>query len=102
MRLSSPPETGSTPSDYNQGPGNVSMTTNNQNQGTDNAKLRSIAEDYGFSPLYVTFGGRHAYVYTNAKASWNKKEKKQKAAELQQVYRSEYPKYQVRVHVLNS
>ncbi|WP_125557784.1 hypothetical protein [Salibacterium salarium] len=100
-RLLDPTETGWSPSDYNQGPGNESMTTNNQNQGTDNAKVKSVAEDAGFSPLYVTFGGRHAYIYANANDSWSKKEKKQKTEKLQQQYKREFPKYQVRVHVLN-
>ncbi|MFZ4453005.1 hypothetical protein [Salibacterium aidingense] len=94
-------EKGVTPSDYNQGPGDVSMTTKKQNQGNDKARVRAIAENLGFSPMYVTFGGRHAYVYTNSDQSWSKQEKKEKQQELKQKYKQELPRYQVHVNVLN-
>ncbi|MGY4688400.1 hypothetical protein [Salibacterium sp. K-3] len=90
-----------TPSDYNQGPGDVSMTTKEQNQGNDNARVKDIARRLGFSPKYVTFGGRHAYLYTTGDASWNKKQKQKKQQELKQQYKQEFPRYQVHVTVLD-
>ncbi|MFD2707075.1 hypothetical protein [Salibacterium lacus] len=89
------------PSDYNQGPGNVSMTTQEQNLGNDNARVKEIARRIGFSPRYVTFGGRHAYLYTMSDAEWNKEEKKKKQQELKRQYKQELPRYQVQVTVLD-
>ncbi|SFL87518.1 hypothetical protein [Salibacterium qingdaonense] len=89
------------PSDYNQGPGNVSMTTQEQNLGNDNARVKEIARRIGFSPRYVTFGGRHAYLYTTSDTSWNKEEKKKKQQELKRQYKQELPRYQVQVTVLD-
>ncbi|SDI04640.1 hypothetical protein SAMN05192534_11952 [Alteribacillus persepolensis] len=96
-----PAQDGSSPSDYNQGPGNVSMTTRKQTQGSDKEMAESFAQDLGFSPLYTTFGGRYAYVYVNADDSWNKNEKDQKKSELEQKYQQAFPRYDVRVYVVN-
>ncbi|MFB4163326.1 hypothetical protein ACE1TI_05695 [Alteribacillus sp. JSM 102045] len=91
----------SSPSDYNQGPGNISMTTNKQTQGSDKDMVERIAKRHGFSPMYVTFGGRHAYLYVNADNSWGKKEKEQKLTELRKEYKQEIPRYEVNVQVMN-
>ncbi|SFQ02012.1 hypothetical protein [Salibacterium halotolerans] len=89
------------PSDYNQGPGNVSMTTNEYNQGDDNDRVKDIARRIGFSPKYVMFGGRHAYLYTTSDTSWDKEEKKKKQQQLKRQYKQEFPRYQVHVTVLD-
>ncbi|SDI61765.1 hypothetical protein [Alteribacillus bidgolensis] len=96
-----PAQDGSSPSDYNQGPGNVSMTTKKQTQGSDKDMVEHIAQKHGFSPIYVTFGGRHAYLYANANRSWSKEEKKKKVTELRKQYKQELPRYEVNVQVLN-
>ncbi|WP_158736996.1 hypothetical protein [Alteribacillus sp. YIM 98480] len=96
-----PAQDGSSPSDYNQGPGNVSMTTRKQTQGSDKDMVEIIAKKHGFSPIYVTFGGRHAYLYANADGSWSKEEKNKKVTELRKQYKQELPRYEVNVQVLN-